>query len=465
MAGLPKVALHLGAMVLIGAILVVGGLSRAQETPGALTLEDLIARIEAARTLSAEEKSQVVGSLSTAVTGGCLTTAQALAWLDAVQLEALTPKAVIAVEALTMTVAAVTTGRVDPEGALTALAVATTAQDLALLKTMLAELAAPPGINQALANVATATDHDEATITTLLDETQELILDGVPPGIVPRLAKDALRSQTNLTTLQVGLATLGTLIADGTARAARQIKSWKTDTVTKTASMSETKTRTRVPGSPQRQRRSATGTPLSTAKAIPEKGTQADLLPSYLRAPGRGPCRRDTRHHRHLWYDTGNGRPMAARRGVSDPTPTRSRRLPDPKREDRGGWPCGRRAGQCRGPRCGRLLRGPGVHRPPRPRGSGAVFMDAEPEAIRTSAAFHAAHGTMTLCAAIIPALVDRMRQAMAAVAEAAEPGIAGLYLEGPFVSPAKKGAFNTRWLRPPRREPSTSWSRDTRTW
>lgn len=226
MAGLPKVALHLGAMVLIGAILVVGGLSRAQETPGALTLEDLIARIEAARTLSAEEKSQVVGSLSTAVTGGCLTTAQALAWLDTVQLEALTPKAaVIAVEALTMTVAAVTTGRVDPEGALTALAVATTAQDLALLKTMLAELAAPPGINQALADVATATDHDEATITTLLDETQELILDGVPPGIVPRLAKDALRSQTNLTTLQVGLATLGTLIADGTApgRAANQI--------------------------------------------------------------------------------------------------------------------------------------------------------------------------------------------------------------------------------------------------
>ena len=82
--------------------------------------------------------------------------------------------------------------------------------------------------------------------------------------------------------------------------------------------------------------------------------------------------------------------------------------------------------------------------------GGGAEFMDAEPEAIRTIAAFHAAHGTTTLCAAIIPAPVDRMRRAMAAVAEAAEPGIAGLYLEGPFVSPAKKGAFNTRWLRPP---------------
>ncbi|MBC7092530.1 hypothetical protein H5T53_00725 [Candidatus Bipolaricaulota bacterium] len=223
MAGLPKVALHLGAMVLIGAILV-GGLSRAQETPGAPTLEDLIARIETAQTLSAEEKSQVVGSLSAAVTGGYLTTAQALAWLDTVQLEALTPEAAeFAVEALTMAVAALTTGRVDPEGALTALAVATTAQDLALLKTMLAELAAPPGISQALANVATG--YDKATIATLLDETQELILDGVPPGIVLRVAKDALRSQTDLTTLQEGLATLGTLIADGTApgRAANQI--------------------------------------------------------------------------------------------------------------------------------------------------------------------------------------------------------------------------------------------------
>jgi len=82
--------------------------------------------------------------------------------------------------------------------------------------------------------------------------------------------------------------------------------------------------------------------------------------------------------------------------------------------------------------------------------GGGADFMDAKPEAIRTITAFHAAHGTTTLLAAIIPAPMDRMRQAMAAVAEVTEPGIAGLYLEGPFVSRAKKGAFNPRWLRSP---------------
>ena len=79
--------------------------------------------------------------------------------------------------------------------------------------------------------------------------------------------------------------------------------------------------------------------------------------------------------------------------------------------------------------------------------GGGAYFMDAKPEAIRTIIAFHAAHGTTTLLAGIIPAPLDRMRKAMAAVTEAMEPEIAGLYLEGPFVSPAKKGAFNPRWL------------------
>ena len=82
--------------------------------------------------------------------------------------------------------------------------------------------------------------------------------------------------------------------------------------------------------------------------------------------------------------------------------------------------------------------------------GGGADFMDANPEAIRTITTFHAAHGTTTLLAAIIPAPMDRMRQAMTAVAEVMEAEIAGLYLEGPFVSRAKKGAFNPRWLRSP---------------
>ncbi|MCR4391453.1 MAG: N-acetylglucosamine-6-phosphate deacetylase [Candidatus Acetothermia bacterium] len=82
--------------------------------------------------------------------------------------------------------------------------------------------------------------------------------------------------------------------------------------------------------------------------------------------------------------------------------------------------------------------------------GGGADFMDAEPEAIRTIAAFHAAHGTTTLLAGILPAPADTMRRAMAAVSEAAPCGIAGVYLEGPFVPPSKPGALDGRWFLTP---------------
>lgn len=85
--------------------------------------------------------------------------------------------------------------------------------------------------------------------------------------------------------------------------------------------------------------------------------------------------------------------------------------------------------------------------------GGDALFNDAPtPETIRTIVAAHRRFGTTALLPTFITDAPDRMRAAIAAVeaATVVEPGVLGIHLEGPFISPERPGVHALAHIRPP---------------
>ncbi len=87
--------------------------------------------------------------------------------------------------------------------------------------------------------------------------------------------------------------------------------------------------------------------------------------------------------------------------------------------------------------------------------GDGVDAMDADPDALRRMARFHAAHGVTALLPTTWAASPGAIEAAVAAIAEAAGPvdggaTIVGAHLEGPWINPARAGAQDPNGIRPP---------------
>jgi N-acetylglucosamine-6-phosphate deacetylase len=83
--------------------------------------------------------------------------------------------------------------------------------------------------------------------------------------------------------------------------------------------------------------------------------------------------------------------------------------------------------------------------------GGGEAFTDTDPERVRRGVDAHRRHGTTTMLASLVSRPVPELVNQVAALADLVDDGlIAGIHLEGPFLSAARCGAHDPSVLRPP---------------
>lgn len=85
--------------------------------------------------------------------------------------------------------------------------------------------------------------------------------------------------------------------------------------------------------------------------------------------------------------------------------------------------------------------------------GGGASFADSTGESLLATLLHHRRRGTTTVCASLMTASLDDLEAQISYAADFVEDGIlAGIHLEGPWLSPARAGAHDVALLQPPKR-------------
>jgi N-acetylglucosamine-6-phosphate deacetylase len=83
--------------------------------------------------------------------------------------------------------------------------------------------------------------------------------------------------------------------------------------------------------------------------------------------------------------------------------------------------------------------------------GGGASYTDGDLSAVERAAAFHRRHGTTTTLASLVSAAPAELLAGLRALAESTRFGlIAGIHVEGPWLSPVRGGAHDVAQLRDP---------------
>ncbi len=159
---------------------------------GSTTLATLIELITQNDSLSLEQQSLLVSSVSDAVNSGLVTSDDALSLLTVSGVgTASEDEASFLTQALSIVLDAIAAGTIDPDQASAYLSQSLETGSLDPLAALTGE-GAPDGIHNAISKFATASEYDEAAIGVILNKVDELAAADVPPGIALRVVKNLI---------------------------------------------------------------------------------------------------------------------------------------------------------------------------------------------------------------------------------------------------------------------------------
>jgi len=191
------------------------------QTPSSV-IPETIALVDGAAALADEQKTTLGEAFEAAAVDGYIADTDGVALVEASGLPLLVegddPAGTL--DAIYLVLEAITTGQVDPEGAITALAIwAANDAGLDALSGLLDEQATPEGIINALDGAFASAGFPQTASTSVFAQIELLIEAGVPPGIALRVTRQTVRDVEEFDEqfLLDQLILLGELIADGTS--------------------------------------------------------------------------------------------------------------------------------------------------------------------------------------------------------------------------------------------------------
>jgi hypothetical protein len=225
-AGPPKVRIVVYWFVLVFLLVLPCAALGQDVQSSSLTVEDLITVIADVDTLTDAQKETLSASLLDVADSGSFSPDELLAVLSLAEIGSVSlAEADFVVAALETAFDVLLSGESDLSTVMDALSGALDTQDLGVIDGLLQSQVDSSRAANAIEKALTDSEYDEASVDSLLAQADDLIAQGLPPGIVVRVLKDALRSDLDADDLSSMLADVSSLINDDTppGQAANQV--------------------------------------------------------------------------------------------------------------------------------------------------------------------------------------------------------------------------------------------------